>query len=388
MRSFRSDPYLWIHLAGVAALPIFLEICFLGLAAGNPSLPVGLELLLITAAGVAPVLWMQWQRPFCIFSLLLVALKPRQLTDDQRKLLRLFKSQENRAIAILVPIILVWVLWQLYRFAPIAADITPFHSRGVGLLVAAIAFMASNLFSQVPASIVPILFTDQSKFTALEPYPVEKIPQDFFLLGFPVTRILPDFIVDETVKEKPARAPVSKSAVIAAPEPTATEVAIAVEPEVEAREVEAYAAPEPDVVSPFTESLDTGQTTTEESPPAAEVLESTIDTEAVESTVIPAAVDLLEGKGGADVQGSTHPTVPHEVSEPTEDSTDDLENSNAAIAESLDTSADDSTPDIPTGQDTAVEISTDWETADSESNLEEPAEEEPPEATIPPDDSH
>ncbi|HEY9623399.1 MAG TPA: low-complexity tail membrane protein [Crinalium sp.] len=211
MRSFRSDPYLWIHLAGVAALPILLEICFLGLAAGEPFLPVGIELLLIAALGIAPVLWMQWQRPFCIFSLLLVALKPGQLTVEQRKILRLFKTQENRAIAILTPIILVWVLWQLYRFAPIASDITPFHSRGLGLLVAAIAFMGSNLFAQVPASIVPVLFTSESKFEGIEPYPVEKVGREFSLLGIPVKRILPDFIVEE----KPSR--VAATTAIATP---------------------------------------------------------------------------------------------------------------------------------------------------------------------------
>ena len=104
MRSFWSDPYLWIHLAGVAALPIFLEVCFLGLAVGDPVLPLGLELLLVAAVGIAPVVWMQWQRPFYIFSLMAIALKPEQLTVDRRKLLRLFKAPANRGLTVGVPV--------------------------------------------------------------------------------------------------------------------------------------------------------------------------------------------------------------------------------------------------------------------------------------------
>ena len=76
MRSFWSDPYLWVHLAGLAAVPIFLEICLIGFAVGDPLLPGWLELLLVAAIGSAPILWMQWQRPFYIFSLVGVALQP------------------------------------------------------------------------------------------------------------------------------------------------------------------------------------------------------------------------------------------------------------------------------------------------------------------------
>ncbi|MDX2212822.1 MAG: low-complexity tail membrane protein [Oculatellaceae cyanobacterium bins.114] len=216
MRSFWSDPYLWIHLAGSAALPIFLEICFLGLAVGDPILPIGLELLLIAVVGITPIVWMQWQRPFYIFSLVAIALKPEQLTPDQRKLLRLFKAQSNRVWVIGGSVALLWVLSQLYRYAPIASEVTPWQNgpRGLGLLIAAIAFLACNLFLQVPLSVASVLLTRETTFAATEPYPLEQIPQNFTLLGLKVKRILPEFRVDAP-KPVTTPAPTSQSPLIA-----------------------------------------------------------------------------------------------------------------------------------------------------------------------------
>ena len=130
MRSFWSDPYLWVHLAGIAAVPLFLELCLLGLAVGTPIAPVGLEWLLVGAIGVAPVLWMQWQRPFSIFSLIVLALQPQQLTDDQRRILRLFRTPLEKGLAALMAIALLATLWQLFQIAPIASEVTPFSRFG------------------------------------------------------------------------------------------------------------------------------------------------------------------------------------------------------------------------------------------------------------------
>ncbi|HTL88469.1 MAG TPA: low-complexity tail membrane protein, partial [Leptolyngbya sp.] len=80
MRSFWTEPYLWIHLAGIAVLPLSLMICLLGLAAGDPILPPVVELGLVAIAGIAPIAWMQIQQPFCIFSLLAVAVRPERLS--------------------------------------------------------------------------------------------------------------------------------------------------------------------------------------------------------------------------------------------------------------------------------------------------------------------
>jgi len=198
MRSFWSDPYLWIHLAGIAALPLWLELCFLGLAVGDPIFPVWLELASVAIAGIVPILWMQWQRPFYIFSLLAIALKPEKLTLPQRQLLTRFKSTQNRLLAVGVAILLAIVLRQLYIFAPIGAAAVPFsiESRGLGLLVAAIAFLGSNLFLQVPVSVASVMLTSDPAFASTEPYPLEQIAQGFTSLGLPVSQLLPDFLED------------------------------------------------------------------------------------------------------------------------------------------------------------------------------------------------
>ncbi|MBC7972139.1 MAG: low-complexity tail membrane protein [Verrucomicrobia bacterium] len=193
MRSFWSDPYLWIHLTGLAASPLFLEGCLVGLAVGDPFLPVWLELLLIAAVGSAPILWMQWQRPFYIFSLVAVSVKPDALTDDQRRLLTLFKLPRNRVLAVLVSVALIVVLRQVYEVAPIAASVASLlpASHFMGLLLAAVAFLACNLFVQVPVSVASVMLSNQSAFAATLPYPLEKIRRNFTLVGLQLNQIVP-----------------------------------------------------------------------------------------------------------------------------------------------------------------------------------------------------
>lgn len=192
MYSFRSEPILWIHVAGLAAVPIFLELCLLGLAVGTPLLPVWVELSIVAAIGVVPVLWMQLKRPFYIFAILAIALKQEQLTNPQRQILSLINTRLNRVLAILAALFLTGVLWQLYCIAPVAATITPFPSeRGLGLLIAGSAFLASNLFLQIPVSVARVFVTSDAEFAATQPYPLEKITPDFTILGLQVNQLLP-----------------------------------------------------------------------------------------------------------------------------------------------------------------------------------------------------
>src|SRR4028119_114487 len=193
MRSFWTEPFLWIHLAGLAALPLTLEFVWVGLAVADPILPVWLELLVVAAVGIGPVLWMQLTRPFDIFSLLFLAMKPEKLTQEQRRLLSLFKTKTNPVVTIAAGVFMLWVLWQLYRVAPVAAAVLPFASawRLAGLLGAGLAFLASNLFLQVPLSVVQVLLTRESECAATVPYSVEKVPQAFTLPGVRVNKILP-----------------------------------------------------------------------------------------------------------------------------------------------------------------------------------------------------
>ena len=193
MRSFRSEPILWIHLAGLATLPIFLEICWLGLAVGQGVLPMWLEFISIAAIGVIPVLWVQLQRPFSIFAVVGIAQKPEQLDEQQRKILSLINTGGNRVLAVLVAIFLIAVLWQLYQFAPVAATVVPFPPswRWVGLVIAALAFLASNVFLQIPVSVARVFVTSETKFVATKAYPLERIPLDFTIVGLQVNQILP-----------------------------------------------------------------------------------------------------------------------------------------------------------------------------------------------------
>jgi hypothetical protein len=195
MRSFRSDPYLWVHLAGVAAVPIFLELCLLGLGMGKTLMPIWFELLFVGGVGIAPILWMQWQKPFSIFSVLLLAVRSDHLSEDQRKILGLFKDPVQQVLSVLVAVGMGAILWQLYRVAPIAHGlILPGATRGLGLLWAAIAFFFANLFLQVPMSVLRVLLLGKRTFMAIVPYPVEKIPSGFTVMGLRVNQILPPLI--------------------------------------------------------------------------------------------------------------------------------------------------------------------------------------------------
>lgn len=196
MRLSWSEPYLWVHLAGIAAVPIFLELCLLGLAAGESSLPAGPVVLLVAIAGIAPIAWMQWQRPFSIYSLVMLALKPSELTETQRRILTRFKLPVIKVATVIATIGALVLLGQLNRWVPLVtlqATLVPGGSLG-GLLLAAVAFLLSNLFLQVPASVLPVLLTSESQLAATEPYPVTKISKDFTLIGIWVKQILPPIV--------------------------------------------------------------------------------------------------------------------------------------------------------------------------------------------------
>jgi len=167
---------------------------------GSPLLPVWLEMFLVAVAGIVPVLWMQWFRPFYIFSILVVAVKPQNLTSLQQRILTRFKTKLNQGIALFVAVLLAVILWQLYRLAPLAASVAPFPPswRWAGLLLAASAFLASNLFLQVSASVMAVLLTPESEFAATKPHVLEKIRQDFTIVPWQVDRLLPALAAETT----------------------------------------------------------------------------------------------------------------------------------------------------------------------------------------------
>lgn len=191
MRSFWADPYLWIHIAGIAALPLSLLICLLGFAAGDPILPPWLEIGLVAIAGIAPIAWMQSQKPFCIFSLLAVALRPEQLSEMQRKILAMFLVRRSPIGIGLVALVLTLILKWVYTIAPVAEGITPISSHGLGLMVAAIGFFGANLFVQVPLSVFLVMTSSDADIMKLEPISVDQVSTRFLVFGLPVNQIVP-----------------------------------------------------------------------------------------------------------------------------------------------------------------------------------------------------
>ncbi|NEP16758.1 MAG: low-complexity tail membrane protein [Leptolyngbya sp. SIO4C1] len=213
--AMRQDPYLWVHLAGLAVVPLAIDLCLAGLATAAPALPVWAELGLVALVGTLPVLWMQWQRPFYIFSLGLVALNPDGLTEAQRQILSRFRSWAVRLATLGGAAIALLILWQLYRIAPAAAAPFAQINRLGGLAVAAIAFLGLNLFIQVPISVACVLLTPVKALEKATPPAVERIKADFLIPGLWVPRILPE------IRVSPALSPAVNAAVEPPAEPAA-----------------------------------------------------------------------------------------------------------------------------------------------------------------------
>ena len=114
------------------------------------------------------------------------------MKNSKRKILALFQTFRQKIISVLTAGIMLFLLWLLYRLSPLAMAITGFipQWRILGLAIASIGFLASNLFVQIPISVLLVLLTKESKLAQLEPYSVEKIEQDFTIPGFKISKIL------------------------------------------------------------------------------------------------------------------------------------------------------------------------------------------------------
>ncbi len=206
MNNFRLEPFLWIHLAGLALAPLLLIVTWIGLAVSDPWPFYWVELVLLGIIGVVPILWMQWTKPFNIFSLLFLSIKPNNLTEEQRKILRLLKTTKNKIFQGVAAIGLLEVGWLLYQFAPFAAmtaSMLP-QWRILGLMIAAIAFFCCNLFVQVPVSVLGVLLTSDKTWLTTEPIPSKEVISHFTGLGLPVNKIpfIPTLSPSSTLREK------------------------------------------------------------------------------------------------------------------------------------------------------------------------------------------
>ena len=190
-RYLRSEPFLWIHLLGIAVFPIFIGITIVGLSIGENYSFTG-ELVLLAAIAILPVFLMQFLRPFNIFSILFLSLKPESLSDRQKTILSLFKRLRHKFFSAIAAILMTVLLWLLYSLSPLAIGLADFlpQQRALGLAIAGVSFFASNLFFQVPLSVLLVLLTKQAKLAEVLPYSLDRITQDFTTVGLKIARIL------------------------------------------------------------------------------------------------------------------------------------------------------------------------------------------------------
>jgi hypothetical protein len=208
MGMLRPEPYLWVHLAGLAALPLTISLCLAGLASAEPHWPLWLEFGVVASLGIAPVLLMQWRQPFYIFSLGVFALKPSALNETQRQLLALFRTPTVRFLTLGGSLLSAIALWQLYQIAPfmmqpVTVEQGQVSARLGGLFLAALSFLASNLFLQVPLSVVPALLISDAALREIEPLTPQQIASGFTLVGAQVPQLLPSLAIASLAVDPP-----------------------------------------------------------------------------------------------------------------------------------------------------------------------------------------
>lgn len=185
----RSEPFLWIHFGGIIVFPLMLGITVIGLTVGDRYNYL-IELPWLIAIAILPVSLMQLYRPFNIFSVLFVALQPEFLTQKQRKILALFKRKQQKVFSAIATGLMLFSLWLLYNFSPVIelANLLP-QQRILGLAIASIAFLGSNLFLQIPLSAFQVLLTSESEFAQIEQCSLEEIKSNFTTAGIKVSKL-------------------------------------------------------------------------------------------------------------------------------------------------------------------------------------------------------
>ena len=192
MIELQQNRYLWVHFAALAAVPLLLDACLAGLASAGPAfgypLAYGGQFWLIALVGVLPPLAMQWLRPFYIYSLPPLALKPTALTDNDRRRLQLFQSWQVKAMSLVGAGVAVWLLAQVYRRSP---QVMPLMTPMAGLVITVVAFFFMSLFLQLAAGCGRAIFVSPGALKRVPAYEEGAIARDFLILGVPLNQLLP-----------------------------------------------------------------------------------------------------------------------------------------------------------------------------------------------------
>ncbi len=197
MLRVQQNRYLWVHFVGLAAVPLLLDICLAGLASAGPAFDYptagSLQFWAIALLGIIPTLWMQLAKPFYIFSLPPLALKPTELSEDQRRCLQLLKTLQMKVLAVLTAGFAGWLLWWLYGRSP---QITPVMTPTAGLVSAAITFFLVCAFLQIAVSAGRSILVGPDTLKRVVPVEESAIASNFLILGLRVKKILPTEIFD------------------------------------------------------------------------------------------------------------------------------------------------------------------------------------------------
>ena len=189
MIKLQQNRYLWVHFAGLAFVPLLLDICLSGLASAGPALPFQGQFWVIALLTIPPALTMQWRKPFYVFSLPPVALKPAVLSNDQRRCLQIFKSWQIKALAISIALFSIWVLAQLYAMTPL---ISPLLQPKAGLVCATITFFLATTFMQIAVSAARALLISPEALQRVAAVEEGAIASDFLILGIRVNKLFLD----------------------------------------------------------------------------------------------------------------------------------------------------------------------------------------------------
>lgn len=224
LMQLQQNRYLWVHLVGLAAVPLLLDICLAGLASAGPAFdypPAGsLQFWAIALIGIIPTLWMQLAKPFYIFSLPPLALRPNELTEDQRRCLQLLKTLQMKILAVMTAGFSGWLLWWLYERSP---QIFPVVAPTTGLISAAVSFFLICAFLQIAVSAGRSILVGPNTLRRVMPVEGSAIAADFLILGLRVKKILPTEVYAEPAVNSSSSQPEPASQPIKPIEPLSAE---------------------------------------------------------------------------------------------------------------------------------------------------------------------
>jgi len=206
MIQLQQNRYLWVHLAALALVPLLLDFCLVGLASarsafGYPT-AYGFQFWLVALIGIAPPLWMQIARPFYVFALPPVALRPEALTQEQKRCLTVLTSWQIKALAGVVAVVSVWLLAQLYeKAALITNQAIPLMSPAAGLVSVVVGFFWVCALAQISVSAGRSLLISPAALKRVEPYEGD-IAANFLIAGVRVKRLLASKDIDSSTELK------------------------------------------------------------------------------------------------------------------------------------------------------------------------------------------